>query len=105
MNEEIQTLVDSLRRGQYEDPTAKIELLIAALQEHRADDAVLLSLLRSPQIPLRLAAVSACRGRLNGELAPELLKLGEKSQKSLNDLEEKLRSMRLKRWPRTVTPE
>src|SRR5258707_1133352 len=75
MNEEIQTLVDSLRRGQYEDPTAKIELLIAALQEHRADDAVLLSLLRSPQIPLRLAAVSACRGRLNGELAPELLKL------------------------------
>ena len=34
MNEEIRTLIDSLRRGQYEDPTQKIELLSAALREN-----------------------------------------------------------------------
>lgn len=75
MNDDIRTLIDSLRRGQYENPTAKIELLIAALQEHRADDAVLISLLRAAQIPLRLAGVEACRNRLNSELVAELLKL------------------------------
>jgi ATP-dependent Clp protease ATP-binding subunit ClpC len=78
MNEEIRTLIDSLRRGQYEDPTAKIELLSAALQEHAADVPLLLSLLRAPQIPLRLAAIAACRSQTDlPELLPELLKLAE----------------------------
>src|SRR5690242_9349735 len=77
MNEEIRTLVESLRRGQYEDPTAKIELLSAALLEYGADDALLLSLLRAPQISLRLAAVAACRGRLTGEVVGEFLKLAQ----------------------------
>jgi HEAT repeat protein len=75
MNEEIRILIETLRRGQYEDPTAKIELLSAALQEHGADAAVLQSLLRAPQIPLRLAAVEACRGRDQAELQADLLKL------------------------------
>jgi ATP-dependent Clp protease ATP-binding subunit ClpA/protein subunit release factor A len=73
MNEEIRTLIESLRRGQYEDPAAKIELLSAALLEHEADTPLLLSLLRAPQISLRLAATAACRGRT--ELAPDLIKL------------------------------
>lgn len=77
MNEEIRTLIESLRRGQYEDPTAKIELLSAALQENAADVPLLVSLLRAPQIPLRVAAVGACRGRNDAELLPELLKLVE----------------------------
>src|SRR5438874_6488157 len=75
MNEEIRILIDSLRRGQYEDPTAKIELLSAALQEHGAEGSLLQSLLRAPQIPLRLAAVEACRGRALAELPAELFKL------------------------------
>jgi ATP-dependent Clp protease ATP-binding subunit ClpC len=77
MNDEIRTLIESLRRGQYEDPTAKIELLSAALQESAADSPLLLSLLRAPQIPLRMAAVAACRGRTDEELTAELLKLAE----------------------------
>ena len=77
MNDEIRTLVESLRRGQYEDPTAKIELLSAALQESAADTPLILSLLRAPQIPLRMAAVAACRGRTDEELTVELLKLAE----------------------------
>ncbi len=75
MNEEIRILIESLRRGQYEDPTAKIELLSAALQEHGAEVAVLQSLLRAPQIPLRLAAIEACRGSTQPELQADLLKL------------------------------
>ena len=47
MNEETRTLVESLRRGQYEDPTEKIGLLSAALREHAAAAAELLSLLRA----------------------------------------------------------
>jgi ATP-dependent Clp protease ATP-binding subunit ClpC len=77
MNDEIRTLIESLRRGQYEDPTAKIELLSAALQEQAAEVSLLLSLLRAPQIPLRLAAIGACRGRTDAELIPELVKLTE----------------------------
>jgi|SRR5882672_4851466 len=80
MNEEIRTLIDSLRRGQYEDPGEKIDLLSAALREHRADVALLLSLLRAPQIPLRLAAVEACRGQTEQELVLELLKLAEDTE-------------------------
>jgi hypothetical protein len=63
MNDDIQALIESLRRGQYEDPAEKISLLSAALQEIRADVQLLLSLLRAPQIPLRLAAMDAARDR------------------------------------------
>src|SRR5437763_16713076 len=77
MNEEIRTLVDSLRRGHYEDPAEKIELLSAAFREHSADTSLLLTLLRAPQIPLRLAAIEACRSRSEEDLLSELLKLAE----------------------------
>ncbi len=79
MNEEVKALVESLRRGQYEDPTEKIGLLSAALQEHKAEPAELISLLHAPQIPLRLAALDACRARSDaeGELVTEMLKLAE----------------------------
>ena len=59
--DDIQTLIDSLKRGQYEDATEKIGLLSAALQEKRAEVPLLLTLLRAPQIPLRLAALDAVR--------------------------------------------
>ena len=62
MSEDIRTLIESLRRGQYEDPSEKISLLSAALREHAAEVTELVSLLRAPQIPLRLAAIDACRG-------------------------------------------
>src|SRR5688500_9751676 len=77
MNDEIKALIDSLRRGQYEDRAEKISLLSAALQENKADVATLLSLLRAPQIPLRLAAMDACRERKEPELWPELSTLAE----------------------------
>jgi hypothetical protein len=47
MNKETRPLVDSLRRGQYEDPTEKVGLLSAALREHAAEAAELVSLLRA----------------------------------------------------------
>jgi len=70
-------LIDSLRRGQYENPSEKIGLLSAALQEQEADLALLLSLLRAPQIPLCLAAMDACRERKESELLSELVGLVE----------------------------
>ena len=80
MNEEIRILIESLRRGQYEDPTEKIGLLSAALREHKADHPWLLSLLRAPQIPLRLAAIDACRERTEPELIAELVKFVDDSE-------------------------
>src|SRR5512143_3630213 len=77
MNEEIRVLIESLRRGQYEDPAEKIALLSAALREHQAEIPELLALLRAPQIPLRLAAADACRGREQAGLLAELVKLAE----------------------------
>jgi len=77
MNAEVQILIDSLRRGQYEDPAEKIALLSAALQEHKADLALLLSLLRAPQLPLRLAAIDASRNRTEPELVAELVGLAQ----------------------------
>jgi ATP-dependent Clp protease ATP-binding subunit ClpA len=74
MSEEIKILIESLRRGQYEDPAEKIGLLSAALREHKADFPLLLSLLRAPQIPLRLAAIGACRERDEPGLVEELVK-------------------------------
>jgi ATP-dependent Clp protease ATP-binding subunit ClpC len=75
MTDDIQSLIESLRRGQYEDPVEKISLLSAALQEKNADVALLLSLIRAPQVPLRLAAMDACRERKETELWSELLRL------------------------------
>ena len=63
MNEEIRSLIDSIRRGQYEDPAGKIELLAAALQEHGAGQELLDSLFAAPQVPLRLAVLEFCRHR------------------------------------------
>ena len=80
MADEIQTLIDSLRRGQYEDPAEKIGLLSAALREQKAEVPLLLSLLRAPQIPLRLAAIDACRERNELDLLQELLKLAEDAE-------------------------
>lgn len=75
MNEEIKALIESLRRGQYEDPAEKIGLLAAALREHAAPVELLLSLLRAPQIPLRVAAVQGCLDRPEPELRAEVAKL------------------------------
>jgi len=75
MNDEIRSLIESLRRGQYEDPSEKISLLAAAMQEHKAGSDLILSLLRAPQVPLRLAAIEACRGRIEADLLEELKKL------------------------------
>ncbi|MBK8001131.1 MAG: AAA family ATPase [Verrucomicrobia bacterium] len=77
MNDEIQSLLDSIRRGQYEDPTEKIALLAAALQEGKADEALLASLLRAPQVPLRLAGLEACRLRKLQVLEPALVMLAD----------------------------
>src|SRR4051812_9650562 len=97
MNEEIKTLIDSLRRGQYEDPAEKISLLSAALREHGADLPLLLSLLRAPQIPLRLAAIDACRGRPDTELVAEFQKLVEDQEDRVREkLAAVLESVRLK---------
>jgi len=80
MNDEIQSLLDSIRRGQYEDPAEKIALLAAALQDGKADEALLASLLRAPQVPLRLAALEACRLRKLQALEPALVMLADDSE-------------------------
>ena len=79
MNDEIRSLIDSIRRGQYEDPAEKISVLAAALLEHNADTALLALLLGAPQIPLRLAALEACCQRRNPELYPNLARLATDS--------------------------
>jgi ATP-dependent Clp protease ATP-binding subunit ClpC len=84
MNDEIRSLIENLRRGQYEDPTEKIGLLAAALREEGGDLALIVALLHAPQIPLRVAAVEACRGRPEPELAEELAKL-------VHDLDQRVR--------------
>jgi HEAT repeat protein len=75
MNDEIQKLITSLRVGDYEDPAEKISLLSAALLEHKADVSLLLSLLRAPQLPLRLAAIDASRERPEPEILAEIVTL------------------------------
>ena len=80
MPDEIQSLIDRLRGGQYDDPSEKIGLLSAALQEHEAEIALILSLLRAPQIPLRLAAIDACRRRAEPELVSALADLVHDSE-------------------------
>ena len=63
MNNEIKALIESLRRGNYEDPSEKISLLAAALREHQAEVEFLFSLLAAPQVSLRLAGLEACMDR------------------------------------------
>ncbi|MDB6110754.1 MAG: sigma-54 interaction domain protein [Pedosphaera sp.] len=76
MNDDIKALIESLRKGDYENPQAKIELLAAALQENGgAELDLLLFLLRAPQIPLRIAAVEASRGRREALLLAALKEL------------------------------
>ena len=77
MNDEIKSLIESLRRGDYEDPVEKISLLAAALQEQPADVPFLTSLLSAPQIPLRLAGLEACMGRKEEELHQPVIRLAQ----------------------------
>ena len=72
MTDEIQKLIAALRSGDYGDPAEKISLLSAALREAETDVPFLLSLLRAPQINLRLAAMDAGRDRNEAELQQEL---------------------------------
>ena len=75
MTEDIEKLITSLRLGHFEDPAERIGLLAAALLEQNADLSLLLSLMRAPQVPLRLAAIQASRDRTEPELLSELLLL------------------------------
>ena len=68
MTEDIEKLISSLRLGHFEDSTERIGLLAAALLEQNADLSLILSLIRAPQVPLRLAAIQASRDRAEPEL-------------------------------------
>ncbi|MCD6049826.1 MAG: ATPase, ATP-binding subunit [Verrucomicrobia bacterium] len=80
MNEEIKSLVESLKRGQFDDPAAKIELLAAALREHQAAPAQIIALLQAPQTPLRLAALHVCENTKDEALITEIIKLAGDAQ-------------------------
>ncbi|MGE3311610.1 MAG: AAA family ATPase, partial [Limisphaerales bacterium] len=75
MNDDIRSLLEGLRRGQFDDPAARIALLAAALCEAGAGVSDLVPLLQAPQIPIRLAALEACRGRDDPELVQEISRL------------------------------
>jgi ATP-dependent Clp protease ATP-binding subunit ClpC len=75
MSDEIQSLIDDLRRGQYADPSEKISLLAAALREHGGKVELILALLRAPQVPLRLAGLEASRGLSEAPVIDALLNL------------------------------
>src|SRR5262245_38658320 len=75
MNDEIKSLIESLRRGQYEDPAEKIGLLAAAIRELHAEVAFLASLLNAPQVPLRLAGLEACLDRPEEDLHRHVVRL------------------------------
>lgn len=77
MNEEIRSLIESLRRGDHESPDDKIALLVAALREFRVEPSFLLTLLKAPQAVLRTAAVEAASGRAEGEIRDTVLSLAE----------------------------
>jgi ATP-dependent Clp protease ATP-binding subunit ClpA len=65
----IQSLIELLRGGNYEDPTEKIGLLSAALKENGgADSKLMVSLLTAQQTPLRLAALGASESRTEPEI-------------------------------------
>ncbi|MBN8246116.1 MAG: AAA family ATPase [Verrucomicrobia bacterium] len=75
MNDDIRNLIEGLRRGTFENTAERIGLLTAALIEHRAGGPLLESLLRAPQVPLRLAALGACQACWDPVLGPTLLAL------------------------------
>ncbi len=79
----VKQLIDGLRQGKYEDPNDKISLLSAALVESNSSVEQLVSLLRAPQIPLRLAAVDACRERKEPELWNQLALLADDKEYSV----------------------
>jgi ATP-dependent Clp protease ATP-binding subunit ClpA len=79
MTDDIQKLISSLRLGEHGDSGDKISLLTAALIENKADIALLLSLLRAPQVPLCLAAIAATQNRDEPVLLDELLELATDS--------------------------
>jgi ATP-dependent Clp protease ATP-binding subunit ClpC len=72
MNDFVGSLVEALRRGQFDDPTEKIGLLGAALRESKAGLDELTPLLQAPQVPLRMAALEGCRG-VDDPRLPEVL--------------------------------
>ncbi len=75
MNDDIRTLLEALRRGQYEDPAEKIALLAAALHEQQATLDDLIPLLHAPQVPLRLAGLEASSGHSDPGVHAEVLRL------------------------------
>lgn len=75
MNDEIKSLIEGLRRGNYEDPAEKIGLLAAALREHRASVDFLISLLTAPQVSLRLAGLDVCMDRPEAALHESVARL------------------------------
>ena len=75
MNDEIKSLLDAIRRGQFENSFEKISLLAAALVEGDVDAPFLLSLIRAPQVPIRLAVIEASRNTKHQEIRAELAKL------------------------------
>ena len=75
MTDDVRTLLEALRRGQYDDPTDKIALLAAALREPPAAVDALIPLFRAPQVAVRLAALEACRNRREPELLGEMSRL------------------------------
>jgi len=75
MNDDIRNLIEGLRRGTFENVRERTGLLTAALIEHRADAGLLESLLKAPQVPLRLAGLGACRACWDPALVPAVLAL------------------------------
>ena len=69
MTEDVRSLLDALRKGNFEEPEEKILLLAAALREDSdANVEVLRSLLNAQQGVVRAAASLACKGRKEGQL-------------------------------------
>ena len=73
MNKAIRSLIDTIRRGQYEDPSEKIAQLVAAMLENPTDAALVAYLLQAPQVPLRLAALRFLCERPADAVAEDLL--------------------------------
>ncbi len=74
---EIQHLIETLRRGESDDPTEHIRLLTAALHDHHADPDTLLQLLNSAHPGLRMAAADASAGRVDPALTDRLRELAD----------------------------
>jgi ATP-dependent Clp protease ATP-binding subunit ClpC len=74
MTDDIRVLIESLRRGQFQDPSEQISLLAAALREDPATDTTfLITLLKAPQVPLRLAALDLCRDTRDTALLSQIV--------------------------------